>query len=184
MEQSERPISGFNGYTITPFGLITRDAKPIQVYSKQSMRNYVAICDDDGVYRHVLVARLVAETYLGKQDGMYVGFKDGNYDNYHLSNLEWVDRGTSYKQRYAFRKKNKLVNDDKRVKALVDSVSKKVYQLDSGMKIVKIYPSLTIAAREMDVSMTAISRSCYNELATCCKFYWCFDYDYPSRKGE
>ena len=74
MEQSERPIPGYVGYNITPFGMITRGDKPVRVSSSQSMHNYVVICNNNGVYKHVLVARLVAETYLGRRDNMYVGF--------------------------------------------------------------------------------------------------------------
>ena len=54
----------------------------------------------DGKEKRFLVHRLVADAFIGKNDGLEINHKDGNKANNHFSNLEWVTRGENIKHAF------------------------------------------------------------------------------------
>lgn len=60
--------------------------------------------------------------------------------------------------------------------------SKKVCKYDIKGNLLKIYPSLTIAAKENNCSITSISEVCHGRKITVKGFKWSFEGELPSKK--
>lgn len=93
MDEIWKEIPEFNGiYAVSNFGNV-RNLK-YQKTKKQSIHKaigykYVCLCKS-GVCKTFYIHRLVAEIFLGHETNLEVNHKDGNKENNHISNLEWV----------------------------------------------------------------------------------------------
>lgn len=54
----------------------------------------------DGKEKKFLIHRLVADAFIGKNNGLEINHKDGNKANNHVSNLEWVTRRENIKHAF------------------------------------------------------------------------------------
>jgi len=91
-------------------------------------------------YKRFLVHRLVAESFLPKQDGQtVVNHKDGNKENNKTSNLEWVT--PSQNARHAI--DNNLYKRSKRGKCPSPEVKKQIISM-AGLPINRIAVSLNL----------------------------------------
>lgn len=61
-------------------------------------------------------------------------------------------------------------------------VSKRVCQYSSDKKLIKIFPSLTDAAREFHCSISLLSECVHKKKNTCKGYYWSFENELPSFK--
>lgn len=68
----------------------------------------------NGKGKSYLIHRLVAETFLGKQENMTVNHKDGNRYNNKLDNLEWLSLKDNIKHAW----ENNLIKTNKYVKII------------------------------------------------------------------
>lgn len=113
MEEVWKEIFNFPGYEISSLGRVRsfRDfqGKILNEWHilKPIMRKgyyYVDLHDLEHKPHKKTIHRLVAETFLGKMEGMVVNHRDGNKTNNRLSNLEWV----SIKENSTLASKSKL----------------------------------------------------------------------------
>ena len=100
------------------------------------------------------IHRLVAQAFIPNPNHyLYVNHKDENRKNNKVDNLEWCT--ALYNNTY----KNAHIR--KGLKNRNNRLSKKVYQLDDDNNIIKEYPSISEASRQLNVSIQAIS-DCLN----------------------
>lgn len=107
MEEIWKPIKGFAGYQVSNFGRV-RTYNKVTYTAHHGVRHWrnrilaqklrkdnclqVDLWRDGKPITHY-VHRLVAETFLGKASSdMTVNHKDGNRQNNHVDNLEWLSR--------------------------------------------------------------------------------------------
>lgn len=97
------------------------------------------------------IHRLVAEAFiLNPNNYKYINHKDENKGNNYVDNLEFCT--AQYNIRYNdlnIRNSKKMINNPK--------ISKKIYQLDDNDNIIRIFPSISEASRQLNVSNQAIS---------------------------
>lgn len=87
-------IKGFEEkYTIDETGVVTSMITGQPLYVKYDKQGYafVRLCDGNHNYTYPKLHRLVAEHFIPNPDNKpCVNHIDGNKDNPHISNLEWV----------------------------------------------------------------------------------------------
>jgi HNH endonuclease len=156
-----KEINGFDGYFITEAGAVFSNRrgklKPRKLhyinggYLRVNMRV-------DGVTRCKLVHRLVAETFVpNKHNKPEVNHKDGNKENNHSENLEWVTRGENLKHSFGV-----LLNSPPK--------SKSVRCIDTGI----VYPSAVIASRAVGGDASNIGKAIRGVQNTAAGFRWEF----------
>ena len=97
------------------------------------------------------VHRLVAESFIENPNNYkYINHKDENKSNNKVSNLEWctAQYNSTYNDLH-IRNSKKMINNPK--------ISKKIYQLDEDNNIINVFPSISEASRQFNVSNQAIS---------------------------
>ena len=100
------------------------------------------------------IHRLVAEAFIPNPNHyLYVNHKDENRKNNKVDNLEWCT--ALYNNTY----KNAHIR--KGLKNRNNRLSKKVYQLDDDNNIIKEYPSISEASRQLNLTMQSLS-GCLN----------------------
>jgi len=106
-----KPIDGFDGYFVSSFGQVRSERRNKVTILKQQLlkTGYLFVgLSREGKGNSKKVHRLVAETFLGKKDGLHVNHIDGNKLNNKLSNLEWITGTENLCHRY-------LLNGRKRI---------------------------------------------------------------------
>lgn len=99
------------GYTVFEDGTVFKDGKdtPMQPYRKDN--GYLCVClrDTLGIRHHMLVHRLVASLFIPNPDKKTeVDHKDGNKENNHATNLQWV---THQENHVLFRQRQREAGD-------------------------------------------------------------------------
>lgn len=128
------PIKGCNGYFINEQGIILSNndgtvLKQIRPQLIASGYYSVRIFTNEGIRKHFLVHRLVAETFLPNPNSLTdVNHIDSDKTNNNLSNLEWCSRSDNLKHFYKENTRTKntkcklLVNNE--VVGTFDSIRK------------------------------------------------------------
>lgn len=134
-----KDILGYEGYMISNYGRVKHLAKRYNKYhiikpspNKNSNRYYVALYKDNKC-KNIQVAHLVAHAFVNGYDNEHntVNHKDGNVQNNHYSNLEWISQSENNKHSYSELKR--------------PIVNKKTYQF-SSIKYKGKYEFKTVAA--------------------------------------
>lgn len=108
----------------------------------------------NGKGKNKYIHRLVAESFLENQNNLpQINHKDENKSNNCVNNLEYCT--CQYNCTY-----NNL-HIRRGLKSRNNKMSKKVYQLNENNKILKEYPSISEASRQVNISFQAIS-DCLN----------------------
>lgn len=113
------------------------------------------------------IHRLVAEAFLDNPNNYkYINHKDENKDNNCVNNLEFctAQYNATYRDLHI---RNGLKNRNNRL-------SKKIYQLDDDNNIIKEYPSISEASRQLNVSIQAISDCLNGKTKHSCGYKWEF----------
>ena len=127
-----------------------------------------SIVGDNGYYRyylylnnkscsflvHTIIYDLFGPEKLIKKG--QINHKDGNKKNNHIDNLELISNSENMKHSYYNLKQN----------------VKKVYQYDLNNNLICCYPSLSIAAKENNFSISGISLALSGKIKTYKNFYW------------
>ena len=150
-----RKIYGFKGaYEISDYGRLRN--KRTGVMRKTFVlngRHKAVTLVENGIQTTFVMHRLVAEYFVDNpNDYRYVIFKDGNYENLHYTNLEWVERN---------------VNS-------FESKSKRVLQLDDQNNVVNVFDSAKQAAKECFCNYQSIYRACRSGKKSI-GYYWKYE---------
>lgn len=127
---------------------------PERIMSQNAInRGYLMVqLSKNGVYKNVLVHRIVAEAFVQNLNGLdTVNHINGNKTDNRSTNLEWVTRGDNL--RHAFGTGLNGADHRKLIR---------VAQYDKDMNLIKIYPSMNEAARQTGVNEGNINRGVYN----------------------
>lgn len=168
-----RDIKGYEGlYQVSNIGnvrsvthtTVHRDGKVVRYEGKtltphNGDNGYKCVnLSKNGLVNLANVHRLVAETFLPKDDGKnVVNHKDGNKHNNTVENLEWVT--CSENSKHAVR--TGLLNMEPLIVAGSTARKKRIAQIDASGKTVKVFDSAVEAARQLGLSTGNIS-SCAN----------------------
>lgn len=125
----------------------------------------------NGITNNVDIHRLVAETFLPKDDERnVVNHKDGNKHNNTVENLEWV----TYSENSKHAVRTGLLDMKPFIIAGQTARKKKIAQIDTKGKIIKVFDSGAEAARQLGLSIGNIS-SCANGIRkTTGGYHWQF----------
>lgn len=89
IKEEFKPITGYEAYEVSTLGVIKKGNK-IMNPPTYSTGYKVQKLSRNGKSKRVMVHRLVAETFIPKQEGKdVVNHKDGNKQNNAVTNLEW-----------------------------------------------------------------------------------------------
>ena len=122
----------------------------------------------------VRVHRLVAIAFIDNPNNYnIVGHKDNNKSNNIYTNLYWTTISENTKKAYD----DGLAKNDK---GYEDSQSFPVCVFDMDKKLIKEYGSMSIAAKELKVSKSTVSRQCQHQIYTKprCGYYFRYKEEY------
>ena len=111
----------------------------------------VVSLNNNGIAKNKYVHRLVAEAFIINYNNYkYINHKDENKENNCVDNLEWCTAQYNFTYNgLNIRNGEKNLNNPQ--------ISKKINQLSEENKIIKTYPSISEASRQLKVSYQAIS---------------------------
>ena len=110
----------------------------------------IVTLNKEGKGQNKYIHRLVAETFLeNKNNYKYINHKDENKSNNSIDNLEFctAQYNSTYNNLHI---RNGLKNRN-------NKYSKKILQLNDNDEIINIFPSISEASRQLNVSQQAIS---------------------------
>lgn len=169
---NKKQIEGFDGYFVTPEGLVLHYDKPLKIqYSKVNVP-FVRL-RKEGKYYTFTIAKLVALTFIGKPTNSsdIVCYIDGNNHNFNKVNLYWASRSEAYSKMYD--KNNRY--SEYRLSKLRKKICKPVISMrkeDIGFIEVKSYSSIADAARDIGVASASLMRCLKNQKYMCMGLYW------------
>jgi len=131
----------------------------------------------NGVRKTFRINRLVAEAFIPNLENKpQVNHKDGNKNNNHVSNLEWVTNQENVIHAY----KNGLAKMTESTKNKISknnakARSKKVACIDiTTNKVIKEYLSATDGAKDVKGTVQNITKICRTGKGTCKGFKWAY----------
>ena len=158
-------IEGYEGrYLVSNFGrvksLITN--KILNQY-KDRYGYLRVILSLNGKQKIYLVHRLVAKAFIpNPENKLEVNHKDGNKENNHVDNLEWVTSKENVKHAYKMGLRDKEILIKNGMKN-----AKKIYQLDvKTNSIIKVWDSAKEIERTLGHDDAAILRCCHLQKIT------------------
>ena len=149
-----------NGHTITPRELAIRIYKN-QRYARVRLYR-------DGKPKDYVVHRIVAEAFIpNPYNKPQVNHIDGNRSNNMVENLEWCT--ASENQRHAYKTGLKDIENT------ITHTRKKVRQIDAEGNVIKIWQSMSEAARELGLHVSNISHCCSGRIGSTGGYRWELD---------
>lgn len=140
--------------SVTHYDTLGRLKQGVQKRFKKHRNGYLCVTLN---HKNIeLVHRLVAIAFLGEKNGLEVNHKDGNKQNNHVGNLEWVTKSENQKHRYG--KLGKVTESQ------VSSISErsKLLKISTRTKIPRSWLDSNMTLKEISlltgVSVSTISR--------------------------
>lgn len=132
---------------------------------------YFGVClRKDNCSKRMYVHRLVAMAFLRTKNYLLeVNHIDGNRANNNVLNLEWVTRSENHFHRYKTLKQ-KGVNEGKT--GALNWRSKPVNMINMQNEVVKKFPGVMEAARQLKVNESSIRCALYGRSKTCLGYKW------------
>lgn len=168
MEEQWAEIKDFEDYQISSQGRIKsfkQDKENGKILSYGSSgKYYTIVLRKNGIPYNKYIHRLVAEAFIPNNNNFpEVNHKDEDTHNNNIENLEWVSR--QYNNDYGTRIERAKKNRQKNVPH---------FRPVKCIELNKIFPSISAAARFMEVRDTSIRKACIGKSQTCKKFHWEF----------
>lgn len=163
------PIKNWEGlYEVSKEGCVRSTPRNGNGYKAKTMSKSI---DSDGYevfkarnkdkVRTLKVHRVVAEVYVPNPENKpQVNHKDGNKENNHYSNLEWVTNSENIRHAKANGLQCECPN------------RKPVCQMTNSGKVLNVFPSLKAAEEETGIGWTGISAVIRNKRKTAGGYYW------------
>lgn len=173
MEQKWKDVVGFEGlYKVSDTGKIYSVKSNRVIKHKISKTGYCNIeLHKDGKPIMKYVHRLVAEAFVDNPTNKpQVNHKDGNKQNNHFSNLEWVT--ASENQRHALLNGLHAPSPMAGKIGALNPCSKTIYQYDTEGNFIKKWDSISDASRELGIGNSNISNCLSGRYKTAGGYKW------------
>lgn len=129
------PVEGFEGYYITPSGVVYRRHRIVRPHTRKNKSLIIRIKPTGSspkTYRHLGLATLVAIHFLpNPRNRKHIIFKDRDHHNCHVDNIAWVDAQTFafYAGLFNFHKGRKkiVVERQEAIRTCTDEYIKRYY---------------------------------------------------------
>lgn len=153
-----RDIPGFEGlYAVTSCGKVWSYKRKIFLKVWDRGNGYLSVnLYKNGVEKHFLIHRLVAEAYLPNPEGLpQVNHIDEDKTHNYINNLEWCD--SQYNNNYGTR-----------CERMSKTLGKMIYCVELG----RTFDSACQAARELGLNNSHISKCCTGKRKTTGGYHW------------
>lgn len=144
-------LKGFSGYQIYEDGRVysLKSNKFLTQFPNAKGYLRVTMVNDDGVSKNMRVNRLVAMAFIENPEGLSdVDHIDGNKQNNHVSNLQWMASADNVRK----------------------ATCKRVYCIETN----EIFNSATEAAKKYGVAISGVSSACTHPTRTAAGFHFCY----------
>ena len=167
------PVDGYEGiYEVSDSGLVRNAATGHVLRFSMTYNGYCRVklykrIDGKRHNETFMVHRLVASAFIGKPSGKtQVNHIDGCKTNNHADNLEWCTQSEnlSHSVRIGLRDMSKCT----------DATKKAVEQIALDGSVIKVWASMSEAARTLNIPVGNISHCCIGRIKHAGGFKWCF----------
>jgi hypothetical protein len=157
----------YENYVVYDFGKIWSKYKEDFVTDKIMRDGYIRVqFYKDHKPKMFNVHRVVAEIFVpNPYNKPFVNHKDGNKQNNHFENLEWVTQKENIKHAYD-------MGLSKPMPLNHVGISKKVDQLDLDNNYIKTFLLTMDVERQLGITHGSISRACKGKVKTAGKYKW------------
>lgn len=154
-----------NAYTLNSNKILKK------IYDKDGYC-YLKLYDKNSKRFHKRICRLVAETFINNpKNKPCVNHKNGVKDDDRVENLEWVTYSENEKHKYYILGRE---SSNKNKFGRLNKLSKKVYQYDIKLNLIKIWDSNMDIMRHYKQNSGAVSRVCNGHLKTYKGYIWSY----------
>lgn len=170
-------VEGFEDYEVSNMGRLRSYKKGGVRILKQSpnKKGYpsVKLCNP-GIEQPLRVHRLVAQAFIPNPENKpQVNHIDGDKTNNTVYNLEWATNTENIQHAISMGLNTPPKNTPRWGKD--NHRSKPVHMIDRNGKLVKTFPAVREASREMKVDSGSVSRCCAGRCKTARGYIWSFD---------
>lgn len=164
-----KPVKGYEGhYSVSADGVIFSAITGKSLKPYMSDRYYRVKLYSNGKGKMYMLHRIVAEAFCENSEGKpFVNHIDGDKENNAASNLEWCTASENEKHAHLLG-----LND---IEHMLRVTRKRVIQKDLSGHILKIWTSMSEAARAVGVDVSGISFCCSGKTRSCGGYVWSLD---------